>query len=259
MVVHLGGNLLAAFFTLFYNFIGVKTMLDLTNKVALITGATGALGRTTTQIFAAANSQLVLTGRDDSKLAELSGQLTNTDHTVKTCDLSSEQETEQLVQHAIDQYGRIDILINVAGGFAMGKPVHELSHDDFNAMLQMNFISTLNTCKKVIPHMLNQGTGKIVNVSARAATAGKAKMAPYCISKSAVVTLTESLAAEYENINVNCVLPGTINTPTNKNDMPNADHSTWVPPEDVAKALLFLSSASADSISGAVLPVYGKS
>ena len=143
----------------------------------------------------------------------------------------------------------------------MGPQVHELSHEDFNIMFEMNFTSTLNTCKAVIPHMLAQGEGRIINVSARAATEGKGKMAPYCISKSAVVTLTESLAAEHkqDNININCILPGTIDTETNRNDMPSADHSTWVPPEDIANSMLYLSSELSNSINGAIIPVYGKS
>ncbi len=144
----------------------------------------------------------------------------------------------------------------------MGKRVHELtSDDDFNKMFNMNFISTLNTCKKVILHMQKQGEGRIVNVSAHAATKGKAKMAPYCISKSAVITLSESLTAEHKDndININCILPGTIDTPTNRNDMPNADFSTWVPTEDIANVMLYLSSELANSVNGAILPVVGKS
>jgi NAD(P)-dependent dehydrogenase (short-subunit alcohol dehydrogenase family) len=109
--------------------------------------------------------------------------------------------------------------------------------------------------------MLKQGTGRIVNVSARAAVEGKDKMAPYCISKSAIVTLTESLAAEHKSndININCVLPGTIDTPTNRSDMPNADFTTWVPTEDIANTMLYLSSELANSVNGAIVPVYGKS
>ena len=86
-------------------------------------------------------------------------------------------------------------------------------------------------------------------------------MAPYCISKSAVITLSESLTAEHKDndININCILPGTIDTPTNRNDMPNADFSTWVPTEDIANVMLYLSSELANSVNGAILPVVGKS
>ncbi|MGV6827729.1 MAG: SDR family oxidoreductase, partial [bacterium] len=101
----------------------------------------------------------------------------------------------------------------------------------------------------------------IISVSARAAAAGKAKMAPYCASKAAVITLTESLAAEHKfnNINVNCILPGTIDTPQNRKDMPDADFSTWVAPSQLADVILFLASDNASAVTGAAIPVYGKS
>ena len=236
-------------------------MISLKNKVVLITGTTGALGNTTANVFAQANAKLALTGRSQKKLESLHPTFSATDCMIKTADLTNEQDTQQLIDSVIEQYGRIDVLLNVAGGFDMGKRVHELSPDDFNKMFNMNFISTLNTCKKVIPHMLKQGEGRIVNVSARAATEGKGKMAPYCISKGAVVTLTESLAAEHKSndININCVLPGTIDTPINRSDMPNADFSTWVPTDDIANTMLYLSSELATSVNGAIVPVYGKS
>lgn len=109
--------------------------------------------------------------------------------------------------------------------------------------------------------MLQQGGGKIVNVSARAANEGKGKMGPYCASKAAVITLTESLAAEhkYNNINVNCILPGTIDTPQNRSDMPDANFSRWVPPAALADVIVFLSSDAARGVTGAAIPVYGQS
>lgn len=236
-------------------------MLDLDKKVVLITGASGALGSATARVFADNNAKLVLTGRNINKLSTVEAQLSNQYHTTQSCNLNNEQDVRRLIQHALDQYGRIDVLLNIAGGFTMGSKVHELSSEDFNTMFEMNFLSTFNTCKAVIPIMLTQGSGKIVNVSARAAEAGKEKMAPYCISKRAVVTLTECLAAEHknDNITINCVLPGTIDTPTNRDDMPKADHSTWVPPEEIANMMLFLSSDHAHSVNGAIIPVYGKS
>ena len=116
-------------------------------------------------------------------------------------------------------------------------------------------------CRAVIPHMLEKKKGKIVNVAARAATEGKAKMAPYCVSKAAVVTLTQSLAAENKmnNINVNCILPGTVDTQQNRSDMPDANFSNWVPTTDLANEILHLCSEQAKGVTGAAVPVYGKS
>lgn len=236
-------------------------MINLQNKVVLITGATGALGNTTANIFAQANAKLALTGRTQKKLEVLQPAFANTECMLQAADLCDELQTQALINNVVSRFGQIDILLNVAGGFDMGKQVHELSADDFNKMFNMNFISTLNMCKQVIPQMLKQNTGRIVNISARAATEGKGKMAPYCISKSSVITLTESLSEEHKqsDININAILPGTIDTPTNRNDMPNADFNTWVPCEDLANTMLYLSSDLANSVNGAIIPVYGKS
>ncbi len=236
-------------------------MLNLGGKVILITGATGALGQATAKIFYGSNANLILTGRDPSKLDQFADKFSSTRYIALPCDLTNEYEAERLIQQTLEHFGQIDCLLNLAGGFSMGPQVHELSAEDFDAMFQMNFVSTLNTCKRVIPQMIQQDSGRIVNVSARAATEGKGKMAPYCISKRAVVTLTESLAAEHKNddININCILPGTIDTATNRADMPNADHASWVPPEDIANTMLYLSSDLANSVNGAIVPVYGKS
>jgi NAD(P)-dependent dehydrogenase (short-subunit alcohol dehydrogenase family) len=235
-------------------------MIDLNGKVVLVTGATGALGSATARVFANANARLVLTGRNKEKLEDIAARLSAETLNI-SCDLSNISEVDALVNKTVNHYGSLDILLNIAGGFSMGPKVHELSQNDFESMFRMNFTSALNTCNKVIPQMNRQGSGHVVNVSARAGTQGKAKMAPYCISKSALITLTESLADEQKStdINVNCILPGTIDTETNRNDMPNADYSTWVPPEDIANTMLFLCSPLAHSISGAVIPVYGKS
>lgn len=230
--------------------------MTLDNKIILITGASGALGTITAQVFTDAQATLVVTGRKQENLPQLDG-----DHHTHACDLTDEQQCAQLIEDVVTRYGRIDGLLNIAGGFAMGPKVHELKSQQFEHMFSMNFTSTFNTCRSVLAQMNQQGHGNIVNVAARAALQGKAKMAPYCIAKSAVVTLTESMAAEHQHddININCILPGTIDTPTNRADMPDADHSTWVPCADLANTMLFLCSPQARAINGAVIPVYGKS
>jgi NAD(P)-dependent dehydrogenase (short-subunit alcohol dehydrogenase family) len=125
----------------------------------------------------------------------------------------------------------------------------------------MNGRSVFIACQKVIPDMLNQGSGKIVNLAARPGLEGQAGMAAYSASKSAVIRLTESMAAELKDqgINVNCVIPGTIDTPQNRETIPEADYSTWVTPESLADVILFLSSEAARDVHGAALPVYGRS
>ena len=153
------------------------------------------------------------------------------------------------------------MVLLIAGGFTMGPPLHETEDKDWNFMMDLNARSVFNCCRAVIPHMLEQGSGRIVNISARAAAEGKARMAPYCASKAAVITLTESLAAEHKfnGINVNCILPGTIDTPQNRNAMPDADYGNWVPTAALADVVLFLASEAARCVTGAAVPVYGRS
>jgi NAD(P)-dependent dehydrogenase (short-subunit alcohol dehydrogenase family) len=112
-----------------------------------------------------------------------------------------------------------------------------------------------------VPHMLAQGYGKIVNVGARAALGGGKNMGAYSVSKTAVVRLTETLSDELKGsgINVNCVLPGTIDTPANREAMPRADFSRWVPPDALADVIVFLASDAARAVHGAAVPVYGLS
>jgi NAD(P)-dependent dehydrogenase (short-subunit alcohol dehydrogenase family) len=165
-----------------------------------------------------------------------------------------------LVERVIAHFGRVDILANIAGGFAMGPPVHETEDKDWDFMMDLNARSVFNTCRAAVPHMIARGSGRIVNVSARAAREGKAHMAPYCASKAAVITLTESLAAELKDhgINANCILPGTIDTPQNRAAMPDADVSRWVPTAALADVILFLASNASAYVTGAAVPVYGR-
>jgi NAD(P)-dependent dehydrogenase (short-subunit alcohol dehydrogenase family) len=128
-------------------------------------------------------------------------------------------------------------------------------------MMDLNARTVFNACRAIIPHLLAAGGGRIVNVAARAAIKGQGHMAPYCASKAVVIRLTESLAEEHrdDGINVNCVLPGTLDTPENRAAMPDADHGRWVGTDALADVILFLVSAASRAISGAAIPVYGRS
>ncbi|HET7672717.1 MAG TPA: SDR family oxidoreductase, partial [Burkholderiales bacterium] len=165
------------------------------------------------------------------------------------------------VQAAVDKAGRVDVLCNLAGGFRMGAPVHETADKDWDFLFGLNVRSMVNATRAVVPLMLEAGGGKIVNVGAFAAQKGVAQMGAYVASKSAVIRLTETMAAELreKNINVNCVLPTIIDTPENRAAMPDADPKRWVAPQDLAKVIVFLASDAARAIHGAALPVTGLS
>jgi NAD(P)-dependent dehydrogenase (short-subunit alcohol dehydrogenase family) len=161
----------------------------------------------------------------------------------------------------VARFGRIDALCNLAGGFQMGDRVHEIPADRWAFMMELNAGSVLRMSHEVVPHMLRAGGGKIVNIGAFSALAGKAEMAAYIAAKSAVIRLTESMAAELRGrgINVNCVLPSVIDTPQNRAAMPKADPAKWVAPAALADVILFLCSPAARAIHGAALPVVGLS
>ncbi|MCA9923248.1 MAG: SDR family NAD(P)-dependent oxidoreductase, partial [Anaerolineales bacterium] len=138
-------------------------------------------------------------------------------------------------------------------------PLHETPPETFDFMMKLNAATVFNTNQAVIPHMIRQGSGKIVNVAAGAGLAGRPKMAAYSASKAAVIRLTESASAEVKahGINVNCILPGTIDTPQNRAAMPNANFDKWVQPESLADVIAFLASEAARDVHGTAVPVYG--
>jgi NAD(P)-dependent dehydrogenase (short-subunit alcohol dehydrogenase family) len=143
----------------------------------------------------------------------------------------------------------------------MGPTVHESPASLWQSMFEINVHSLLNVVRTVVPAMLAQGHGKIVNIGAMGGVAGRPNMGAYSAAKSAVIRITESMAAELRDggINVNCVLPSLIDTPPNRADMPNADFSRWVAPEALADVILFLASDKARAIHGAAIPVVGLS
>jgi NAD(P)-dependent dehydrogenase (short-subunit alcohol dehydrogenase family) len=220
----------------------------------LVTGAAGNLGRAVSQAFAAEGASLILMDHAEEHLRSAYGS-EGEGMRFALADLRDSQS----VARALPAGTRVDILCNIAGGFRMGQPVHETSDETWDLMLGLNARSVLNCVRAVVPGMLAAGWGKIINVGAMAALSGKANMAAYIASKSAVIRLTESMAAELRDkgINVNCILPSTIDTPQNRKDMPKADPKRWVAPEALADVVLFLASDAARAIHGASIPVVG--
>ena len=174
-------------------------------------------------------------------------------------DLTQAVATQAAIDRAVDHFGRIDVLVNVAGGFRAGKAVQETSADLWDLMLDLNTRSVLYASQGVIPQMVQQESGKIITIGSKSAFAGGAGKAAYSASKAAVLRLTESMSAELkeQGINVNSVLPGTIDTLANRKAMPHADTNRWVSLEALTNVILFLASDAARAIHGAAVPVYG--
>jgi NAD(P)-dependent dehydrogenase (short-subunit alcohol dehydrogenase family) len=238
-------------------------MFDFAGRVALVAGAGGNLGSAVANAFRAAGARTVLVERDAQRLQQVFPELKGSpDHVLAGgVDLMAPGGLDAVVAQAVERFGRIDILVNAVGGFRAGQPMHETPMETWDLLLDLNLRTTLVAARAVVPAMLTQRYGKIVTVAARAALAGAANMAAYSASKGAVVRLTESLAAELkgDGINVNCVLPGTLDTAQNREDRPDADFSTWVPLDAVADVILFLASDAARAVHGAAVPVYGLS
>lgn len=238
-------------------------MFDFSHRVVMVAGASGNLGRAVAQAFLAAGASLALLDRAPDRLPSLFPELAGSpDHLLLgAVDANNADQVQQAVQATLTRLGRLDVLANTIGGWQGGTPVHETSPATWDAMFNLNARPAFILSRAVAPAMLVQGAGRIIHTAARAALAGSGKGAAYSAAKSAVVRLVESLAAELRDkkITVNCVLPGTIDTPQNRAAMPHADPGRWVPPEAIAHLFLFLASDAAWPISGAAIPVYGRS
>jgi NAD(P)-dependent dehydrogenase (short-subunit alcohol dehydrogenase family) len=226
------------------------------NKTILISGASGNLGRAISAAFATAGGNLVLLDRNVSALCDYGSK-----HLVRQVNLLNETELKDTIEVAVARFGHIDIVCNVAGGFAVGKSLHETTDCDWENLLSLNIRTLINVARVIVPHMLQDGGGKIINVGANSAGKGLPLMAPYCATKDMVARITESMSAELRdsNINVNAVLPSIIDTPENRKAMPDAAPDAWVTPDALADVVLFLASSAARAIHGALLPVTNRS
>jgi NAD(P)-dependent dehydrogenase (short-subunit alcohol dehydrogenase family) len=243
-------------------YFGDTIMFDFSTRVVLVTGANGNLGCAVAQAFARANAKLILMGRSKTRIQQALPNLASSpDARIIPTDMTDADAVEIAVQAACNHFGHIDILTNTVGGCKAGTLVHETPLDTWDAMLRFNARIAFLISRAIVPVMLEQSYGKIIHVAARAGLRVGRKAAAYSAAKSAIIRLTESLAAEYktQGINANCVLPGIIDTPQNRAAMPKADFSTWVAPEDIAQVILFLASDVAKSIHGAAIPTYGLS
>jgi NAD(P)-dependent dehydrogenase (short-subunit alcohol dehydrogenase family) len=232
--------------------------MDFSKKTVMVTGAAGNLGRAVADAFLARGADLVLVDLSRESLARAFGP-EDQHRLFAPADLFDPDQVGASVGEACKRFGRIDVLCNVAGGFRMGPAVHETPDADWDYLFDINVRSLLHAVRAVAPDMVRHGGGKIINVSAGAALRGSAGMGAYSASKDAVIRLTETMAAELrdKNINVNCVLPSIIDTPANRAAMPHADPKRWVAPEAIADTMLFLASDGARAIHGAAIPIIG--
>jgi NAD(P)-dependent dehydrogenase (short-subunit alcohol dehydrogenase family) len=231
-------------------------------RFAIVTGGTGALGTVVTEVLLREGYQVAVPYTSERNLEPFERQIGDlkAQVTLVRSDLTVESEVQDFIQATLDEFGHIDVLVNTVGGFVGGIPVAEMAEERWNFMMDLNLKSIFLCCKAVLPHMIERKHGKIVNTSARAALSGAAGLGAYSVSKNGVRILTESIAEEVKDlgINVNSLLVSIMDTPANREGMPDEDHSRWVSPDDIAQVILFLISDAAAIINGAAIPVYGR-
>ena len=222
-------------------------------KVIVVTGALGALGRVVVD-------QALARGAGVASVDHAPTQVPATKNQVELggIDLTDAAAAKKAIDAAAAHFGRLDVLINIAGGFAF-ETVAEGDPKTWQRMYALNVTTALNACRAAIPYLVASGAGRIVNVGALGALQAGAGMGPYAASKAGVHRLTEALAAEYKGrITVNAVLPSIIDTSANRASMPKADFTRWVAPKELADVILFLASDAASAVTGALLPVSGR-
>lgn len=233
----------------------------LQDKTILITGATGALGSVVAREFVQTQARLALTGQSEEKLARLAAEIELPAERVLTvaADITQADSVNELAESVTTRFGRVDVLLNIAGGWSGGKPVGETAVEDWDHMLALNLRSAFLLSRAVLPGMVEAGWGRIVHVSSKTAVEPRAKQAAYAASKMGLITLTEVIAAEVKgsSVTANVILPSIIDTPANRQFMPKADPAKWVPAERIAATMRFLCSDDAASINGACIPIYG--
>ncbi len=222
------------------------------DKVVVITGAFGALGRVVVAEAAARGAKVAALDFAPTAPDGLAADLT-----VGGVDLSAPEGAASAIATVAEKLGRIDALVNIAGGFVW-QTLADGDAATWQRMYALNVATALNACKAALPHLVSS-QGRIVNIGANAALKADMGMGAYAAAKSGVHKLTEALAAEYKGkVAVNAVLPSIIDTPANRADMPDADASKWVSPHDLAAVILFLASDAARAVTGALVPVTGE-
>jgi NAD(P)-dependent dehydrogenase (short-subunit alcohol dehydrogenase family) len=235
----------------------------LKNRVAVITGGTGALGRAVSERFLEEGARVSVPWIVEPEVPIFNDRVrrfAQSDIFLSKIDLGDEQQVARLVDETVRKMSRIDILVNLVGGFWGFKTVAETTVAEWQAMFDLNLKPTFLCCRAVVPVMQKNKFGRIVSVSSRTGLTGAGEFAAYAIAKGAIKTFTASLAEEVlnDNVLVNAIAPSTIDTEANRVAMPKAKHENWVKPEDIAKTIAYLCSEQNQVTSGTVVPVYGR-
>jgi len=223
-----------------------------TTPHVLITGAAGALGRAVAQHFIDQGARLALVDHHAGRPAEVFPGLDNSQHLLLAGDVTSASEMAALAEQALKSFGRIDTLVHIAGGFEMGEATHALTRASWDRMMNLNAWSFVAVTQAVLPSMIERRAGSVIAVTAKVAARGVPAMAAYIASKSALQRLVEAMAAEAapHGVNINSVAPSVLDTPANRQAMPDANPADWVSTSVAAQTIGFLASPGAAALHG---------
>ncbi|SDJ43414.1 NADP-dependent 3-hydroxy acid dehydrogenase YdfG [Paraburkholderia steynii] len=232
-------------------------MNSLDGTIVAITGAFGNLGLVTAQVLAERGAKVALIGRGKAP-ANLPASLAQA-YVASGVDLAERDAAQRAVDSIASQLGGLNALVNVAGGFSW-ETVADGSADTWERMFDVNVKTTVNATKASLHHLTKDAGGRIVNIGAMAGLKAAMGMGAYAASKAGVMRLTEALAEELKDkgATVNAILPSIIDTPQNRADMPDADFTRWVTPEQIGGVIAFLLSKEAQCVTGALIPVAGR-
>lgn len=231
--------------------------------VVLVAGGAGNLGRSVTRAFLESGGRVAVPFyKTDaiSALDDLRAQYRDRLY-LFALDLTTERGAGQAIQQVVEWGGRLDVVAHLVGGYSGGTRIADTPADELERMIDLNLKSAWLVTRSAVPAMTARGGGSMVFVSSRAAREGRRGHAAYAVTKSALITLVEAIAEEYrdDGIRANVVLPGTMDTEANRRAMPDADHSRWTSPDQIASVIHYLASAESSAINGASIPVYGMS
>jgi NAD(P)-dependent dehydrogenase (short-subunit alcohol dehydrogenase family) len=233
--------------------------MSLENRVAVITGALGALGSLMTRCLADQGACLVLLDREADKLEARAKELGLPADRLfhKTVDLLDPQATQKVAEEVATRFGRLDILLHLVGGWTGGKTLLEASNQDLAFMLNQHVWAGFNVTRAFMPFLVKNGWGRIIMITSPFASRPRSKGGPYAIGKAGQETLMLTLSEELRGVTANLLQAKTIDAKREKVSTPSTENSTWTTPEELASAILFLLSDDAGTINGAKVPLYG--
>ena len=224
------------------------------SKIIMVTGANGGLGTYVTKAFLEAGATVVGSSR---KIQQ--SDFNYPSFSAIPAEINTHAGAAALVDQVVARFGRVDVLAHTVGGFAGGASIADTDDATFQLMFDLNLNATFHLLRAAIPELRKSGSGRIIAIASRAAMDPGAGVGAYSASKAAMVSLIRTAAAENKDAGVtaNAILPGTMDTPANRQAMPNADFSKWVQPATVASLMLWLAGDAGKDVNGALIPVYG--